>query len=189
MWRCCDRSRYQGQGEVITSHTYYGMQLLIPAFDTCFWHNTPHKMFSFRQCQYMIHHEYSTPSLHEIVIFWSLRLRPFESTHLNMSPGKNVTDPFMPQQVILVTSSNTSCKYYARTSPVQLLTNSHGIDFMRYFVCEVHVKELGQHLCRDWLDAWRDEAITWTNVHWLSVRSCGTESNFRENVQDILPFY
>ena len=37
---CCTRSRYQGQGQLITFHGYYGMQLLVPAIDICFWHNT-----------------------------------------------------------------------------------------------------------------------------------------------------
>ena len=37
---CCARNRYQGQGQVITSHIICGMQLLVPAPDTCFWHNT-----------------------------------------------------------------------------------------------------------------------------------------------------
>ena len=36
------RSRYQGQGQVITSHRICGMKLLVPALDACFWHNTPH---------------------------------------------------------------------------------------------------------------------------------------------------
>ena len=36
------RSRYQGQGQIITSHKYCGMYLLFPALDTCFWHRSPH---------------------------------------------------------------------------------------------------------------------------------------------------
>ena len=32
--------------------------------------------------------------------------------------------------------------------------------------------ELGQHWLRQWLVAWRHQAITWTNVDQLSVRSC-----------------
>ena len=34
----CIRSRYQGQGQVITSHNICGMSSLGPALDTCFWH-------------------------------------------------------------------------------------------------------------------------------------------------------
>ena len=37
----CARSRYQGQGQVITSHRYCGMQLLNHALDNCFWHTRP----------------------------------------------------------------------------------------------------------------------------------------------------
>ena len=37
---CCVRSRYQGQGQVITSHSICGMWLLVPALDSCFWNNT-----------------------------------------------------------------------------------------------------------------------------------------------------
>ena len=36
------RSVHQGQGQVITSHSICGMQLLVPALDTCFWHTSPH---------------------------------------------------------------------------------------------------------------------------------------------------
>ena len=32
----------EGQGQVITSHSYFGMQSLVPALDTCFWHNLSH---------------------------------------------------------------------------------------------------------------------------------------------------
>ena len=38
---CCAIDRYQGQGQVITSHIYCGIWLLVPAIDTCFWYNTP----------------------------------------------------------------------------------------------------------------------------------------------------
>ena len=38
---CCARGRYQGKAHVITSHRYCGMQLLVPALDTCFWHKNP----------------------------------------------------------------------------------------------------------------------------------------------------
>ena len=34
---CCAMSRYQGQGQVITSHIIGEMQLHAPALDTCFW--------------------------------------------------------------------------------------------------------------------------------------------------------
>ena len=34
----CARSRSQGQGQVIISHSIYGIQLLVPAL--CFWNNT-----------------------------------------------------------------------------------------------------------------------------------------------------
>ena len=37
----CARSRYQGQGQVITSHSICGMLLLVPALDTCFWYASP----------------------------------------------------------------------------------------------------------------------------------------------------
>ena len=40
--KCCVRSRYQWQGQVITSHGICGIYLLTPALDTFFWHNTPH---------------------------------------------------------------------------------------------------------------------------------------------------
>ena len=36
------RSRYQGQWQVITSHSIYGMQLLGSAINTCYWHTIPH---------------------------------------------------------------------------------------------------------------------------------------------------
>ena len=39
---CYTKSRHQGQGHVITSHSICGMWLLVPAFDTCFCYNTPH---------------------------------------------------------------------------------------------------------------------------------------------------
>ena len=32
--KCCARSRYQGQGQIITSHIFRAMQLLLPALDT-----------------------------------------------------------------------------------------------------------------------------------------------------------
>ena len=35
------------------------------------------------------------------------------------------------------------------------------------------VGDLGQHWFRQWLVAWRYQAITRTNVDWSSVRSCG----------------
>ena len=35
-------SRCQGQGQVITSHRYCGVQLLVPDLDTCFWHTGLH---------------------------------------------------------------------------------------------------------------------------------------------------
>ena len=38
----CVRSRYQIQGQLITSHRYCGMQLLFPALDTRLWLETPH---------------------------------------------------------------------------------------------------------------------------------------------------
>ena len=31
--------------------------------------------------------------------------------------------------------------------------------------------DLGQHWLRQWLVAWRNRAITWTNVDWSSVKS------------------
>ena len=34
-------------------------------------------------------------------------------------------------------------------------------------------KELSQHWLREWLVAWRHQAITWTNADLSSVRSCG----------------
>ena len=34
-------------------------------------------------------------------------------------------------------------------------------------------RDLGQHWLRQWLDAWRHHAITWTNVDLWSVRCCG----------------
>ena len=37
---CCARSRYQVQGQVLTSHFTCGMKLLVSTLDTCFWHNT-----------------------------------------------------------------------------------------------------------------------------------------------------
>ena len=44
-WHCV-KSRYQGQGQVITSHRICGMQLFIFALDTCFWYNTPHMVYA-----------------------------------------------------------------------------------------------------------------------------------------------
>ena len=40
--------------------------------------------------------------------------------------------------------------------------------------------DLGQDWLRKWLAVWRRQAITWTNVDFLSVRFCGIhkESNF-----------
>ena len=37
----CARRRYQEQGQVITSHGFCGMLLLIPALDACLWHTCP----------------------------------------------------------------------------------------------------------------------------------------------------
>ena len=37
----CARSMYQEQKQIILSHRYCGMQLLVPALDTCFWHPNP----------------------------------------------------------------------------------------------------------------------------------------------------
>ena len=37
----CDRKRYHGQGQVITLHSICGIQLLLPALDSCFWHKAP----------------------------------------------------------------------------------------------------------------------------------------------------
>ena len=34
-------SRYKEQGPVISPQDIYGMQLFLPALDTCFWTNTP----------------------------------------------------------------------------------------------------------------------------------------------------
>ena len=42
---CCAINRYQGQGRVINSHSICGMSLLVPALDTCLWHNTPELSF------------------------------------------------------------------------------------------------------------------------------------------------
>ena len=36
------RSRYHRHGQVITSHKYCEMWLLIPVHDACFWHTNPH---------------------------------------------------------------------------------------------------------------------------------------------------
>ena len=43
---CCTRSRYQGQGQVITSHDIYGTQVLIPSLDICFWPSTLHMWYT-----------------------------------------------------------------------------------------------------------------------------------------------
>ena len=32
------KNRYRGQGQAITSSWYCRMKLIVPAFDTCFWH-------------------------------------------------------------------------------------------------------------------------------------------------------
>ena len=42
---CCTRSRYQGQGQVITSHRLCGMLLLVPALDICLWHSSNRKHY------------------------------------------------------------------------------------------------------------------------------------------------
>ena len=39
--KCCARSRYQGQGQVIISHRYSVMWWFVPALGNCFPHNTP----------------------------------------------------------------------------------------------------------------------------------------------------
>ena len=36
------RSRYLGQGQVITSYSICGMLLLVPGLDTCVWHTSSH---------------------------------------------------------------------------------------------------------------------------------------------------
>ena len=36
------RNRYQGQGQVITSHGICGIQLIVPVRDTCIWHTSTH---------------------------------------------------------------------------------------------------------------------------------------------------
>ena len=36
----CARSMYQGQGQVITSHSICGIQLLVPALHIYFWHTS-----------------------------------------------------------------------------------------------------------------------------------------------------
>ena len=41
----CTRSRYQGQGELVTSHRDCGMWLLVPAIYTCLWHTTSDMFF------------------------------------------------------------------------------------------------------------------------------------------------
>ena len=38
---CCARSRYQGQGQVITPNSICGMWLFVPTLGTWFWHKTP----------------------------------------------------------------------------------------------------------------------------------------------------
>ena len=43
-------------------------------------------------------------------------------------------------------------------------------------------KDLGEHWLRLCHVAWRHQAITWANVYWSSMKSCG---NFTCNVQDI----
>ena len=42
----CARSRYQGQGQVIASHSICGMYLLVPALDTCFRHTRPYMPYA-----------------------------------------------------------------------------------------------------------------------------------------------
>ena len=42
LWRQCN--------EVITSHTYYGIWLLIPAIDTCSWRTNPHNKAVYSRC-------------------------------------------------------------------------------------------------------------------------------------------
>ena len=45
--------RYQGQGQVITSHSIYRIQLLVPALDAWFWHNTSQLVIAlFMYCRY-----------------------------------------------------------------------------------------------------------------------------------------
>ena len=48
-WGVVCQKRYQGQGYVITSHIIYGMQLRVPALDTCIWHNTSHMHYTYTQ--------------------------------------------------------------------------------------------------------------------------------------------
>ena len=36
------RSSYQWQGQAIAAHGICGMQLIVPAFDICFWNITSH---------------------------------------------------------------------------------------------------------------------------------------------------
>ena len=38
---CYARSRYRGQGQLITPHSICGMYLLVPVLDAGFWHNSP----------------------------------------------------------------------------------------------------------------------------------------------------
>ena len=35
-------TRILNKGQVITDRSIFGMQLLVPALDTCFWHKSPH---------------------------------------------------------------------------------------------------------------------------------------------------
>ena len=46
---------------------------------------------------------------------------------------------------------------------------------MWWWPCDamLHTVALRQHWLRQWLVAWRHQAITWTNVDFLSIRICG----------------
>ena len=50
------RSRFQGQDQVITSHSMCGMEILVPALDIRFEHTSPHMIYATEQSNPNVYH-------------------------------------------------------------------------------------------------------------------------------------
>ena len=85
---------------------------------------------------------------------------------------------FIPGQCFLEYSSYQSSSYVSlKFTPLKsdLYPPWVNVNKLTHWglVTSYGIGDLGQHWFRQWLVAWRHQAITWTNVDFSSVRSCG----------------
>ena len=123
-----------------------------------------------------------------MVCFSKVRIWPISfDTIISLTQGNHLINTFNAE-IVSSLPSDAICIDHSVHVPSQWETTLHCNVFSHWlgtytkwslhmvsgiFVNSLCSRDLGQHWLRQWLVAWRHQAITWINVDWSSVTSSG----------------